>query len=93
LCFKFSLSHNFPVGERHRLVAGSTGGCPHLPAKKHDALLGNVIKLSGLFVRLHRSRIFIGMHIYYKYATATRSNVLYLMALPIGTKLMKCLTK
>jgi len=59
LCFKFSLSHNFPVGESHRLVAGSTGGCPRLPAKKHDALLGNVIKLSGLFVRLHRSCIFI----------------------------------
>jgi len=47
----------------------------------NQRLESNVIKLSGLFVRLLRSRIFIGMIILYKSANASRSNGLDLMTL------------
>jgi hypothetical protein len=45
---------------------------------------GNVFKLSGLFMRLRWSRIFIGINIDYRYATAMRSNVVNLMTLAFG---------
>jgi len=57
-----------------------------------EILQPNVIKLSGLFVRLRRSRVFIGMNIHYKYTTGSRSNVLNLMTLARSILLSELIT-